>query len=113
MDLKHYLLTLLRWWWLVVLVTLASGGAAYLVSKRAAPVYESSTTLLINQAPANSSTIDLNSLRTSEELARTYVALLYKRPVLEGVAAALQPPIDIKELAGKIRVATVRWARIR
>ncbi len=108
MELKHYLVTLLRWWWLVVLVTLASGGAAYLVSKRSAPVYQASTTLLIDQTPADGSTIDLNSLRTSEELASTYVALLYKRPVLEGVAAALRPPIDIKELAGKIRVATVR-----
>jgi capsular exopolysaccharide synthesis family protein len=52
--------------------------------------------------------MDLNALRTSESLARTYVALLYKRPVLEAVVKNLKLDISPQQLAKKSRVATVR-----
>jgi non-specific protein-tyrosine kinase len=72
------------------------------------PIYGASTTVLINQAPANSSTVDLNALRTSESLAKTYVALLYKRPVLEAVVKNLKLDMSPQQLAQKSRVSTVR-----
>lgn len=108
MELKHYLMTLLRWWWLVALVTAASGGTAYLISQRSTPIYESSTTLLINQVNAENASIDLNALRTSEGLALTYVTLLVKRPVMEATIANLNLPLTPQALTKQVEVTVVR-----
>jgi capsular exopolysaccharide synthesis family protein len=108
MELGRYIRLLLRWFWLIPLIALIAGAAAYVVNLRAIPIYESSTTLLINQTSSDSTTIDFNSLRTSEGLARTYVTLLYKRPILEQVIANLKLDIDPKRLEQKVSVSTVR-----
>ena len=90
MELKQFLRLLWRRSWLIILMIGVAGTAAYLVSKQSVPVYEASTTLLINPARANIGALDFNALRASESVAKTYVELLSKRPVLEGVIANLQ-----------------------
>ena len=87
-DLRQYLALFRQWWWLVVLAALLAGAAAYLFSKQMTPMYASSTTVLINEAPANQTT-DYNTLLTSERLAQTYSRSITKRPVLEKVIAKL------------------------
>lgn len=107
MELEHYIRLLLRWWWLVVAATLLAGAAAYAASISSTPIYQASTTLLINQAPANSGQPDFNSLRASESLARTYVTLLEKRPVLDAVIAELALPMSASQLAGSLKASVV------
>ncbi len=106
-DLRQYLALFRQWWWLVVLAALLAGAAAYLFSKQMTPMYSSSTTVLINEAPANQ-TADYNTLLTSERLAQTYSQLITKRPVLEKVIEKLGIKMTPMELAGMTTVAPVR-----
>src|SRR6266487_6107574 len=108
MELKQYLRLLWRWSWLMALITALAGITAYVVSSQTVPVYEASITLLINQTSAGSASPDLNSLRTSEGLARTYVELLRKRPVLEAVIAKLKLNTDPEQLTKLIQVTVIR-----
>lgn len=108
MVLQRYLTLFWRWLWLLLLLTLLAGGAAYLVSNRMTSIYEASTTLLINQAPASSASPDYNAVLTAERLARTYAELLVKRPVLEEVVRELNLSITPSALAERVRVRPIR-----
>ena len=81
-ELKEIFATLWRAKWMIVLVTLLAATGAYVISRQTTPVYEASTTLLIDQAPA-SQTSDSASIAASQRLARTYTELLTKRPVID------------------------------
>ncbi len=110
-DLRRYFALLMHWGWLIILAVALSGAAAYLVSVRMTPVYQASTTILINQAPSTRVS-DYASLLTSERLTQTYSQLITKKPVLQGVAEALQRDygiiVDATELAALIDVSPVQ-----
>ncbi len=108
MELKQYAAILLRWLWLILLGTVLAAAAAFAVSWYSTPIYEASTTLLINQAPASSATPDYTSVLTSERLARTYAELLQKRPVFQEVRDNLGLDINTDALSGNVRVSAVR-----
>jgi len=107
MELKHFLQLLWRWSWLVVLLMSMAGTAAYALSKRTTPIYQASTTLMISQTAANGAAADLNALRTSEELAGTYAALLRMRPVMEAVIANLKINTNPDRLAKNLHVSLI------
>jgi len=107
LKLKHYLRLSWRWSWLVVLSAALAGTVAYILSGYVVPTYAASTSLLINQAPATTLSPDINSLRTNEGLARTYVELLNKRPVLEEVVANLHLDIDPGDLQKEVDVTLI------
>lgn len=106
-DLRRYIGLLWHWAWLLALITVLAAGAAYLVSKRLTPIYESSTTLLINEAQSNQTT-DYTAILTSERLARTYAAMMTKQPVLEAVMAELGLTMDLEDLEDAVSVQPVR-----
>jgi len=106
-DLRRYIGLLWHWAWLLALVTVLAAGAAYLVSQRLTPVYEASTTLLINEAQSNQTT-DYTAILTSERLARTYAAMMTKQPVLEAVLAELSLAMDLEDLEEAVSVQPVR-----
>lgn len=106
-DLRRYMGMLWRWAWLLALSTVLGAGAAYLVSIRMTPVYQASTTVLINEAPATRST-DYASLVLSERLAQTYAELMVKAPVLEEVINRLQLPYAVTSLKKVVQVQPVR-----
>ncbi|MBK9711688.1 MAG: polysaccharide biosynthesis tyrosine autokinase [Kouleothrix sp.] len=112
MELKQYVRLLWRWSWLVVVLMLLPGAAAYAISKQIQPVYQASTSLLVNQAPANSMTIDYNALRASEGLAKNYVPLLVKRPVLAAVISNLKLNTAPELLAAKVDASVPRDTQI-
>jgi capsular polysaccharide biosynthesis protein len=64
--------------------------------------------LLINQAPAGSSSPDYQAVLTAERLARTYAELLVKRPVLEDVVRELNLSLAPPLLAERVRVRPIR-----
>lgn len=107
-DLRQYIALFLQWWWLIALATLLAGAVAFLVSRQMAPVYQASTTVLINEAPSISKTTDYTSIMTSERLAKTYSEMMVKRPVLESVIARLGLPMTFEDLKGAITVSPVR-----
>lgn len=109
MELKRYAALGWKWLWLIVLSSALAGLASFAVSYATTPVYEASTTILINQAPASRpGGTDYNSVLASERLARTYAELLRKRPVLEEVVAALSLNTTPDALAKRMRVAVLR-----
>ena len=107
MDFKQYIRLLLRWYWLVVLTAFVAGAAAYVADRRVIPIYDFSTTLMINQIASDGTTVDFDTLRTSEGLAQTYVTMLYKRPILEQTIANLKLNISPKGLERKISVSKI------
>jgi capsular exopolysaccharide synthesis family protein len=106
-DLRHYIIILRHWAWLLVLASVLVGGVAYFLTKRMTPVYQASTTMLINEAPSTRST-DYTSIMTSERLAQTYAQLITTQPVLDDVVNRLQLGIIASELKGMINVSPVQ-----
>jgi len=106
-ELREYIGLARRWAWLLILVTLLAGVSTFLFSKRMTPVYQASTTLLINEAPSTRTT-DYSSILTSERLARTYSEILVKTPVFEAVIANLGLDLKVKDLEKMVTVDLVR-----
>lgn len=82
MELREYAAIIWRWLWLIVLGALLAGGTAFVVSRQMTPIYQASSTLLINQA-RSPSTADYSSIIASERIAKTYAELMTQRPILE------------------------------
>lgn len=110
-DLRQYIALLWRWSWLIVLATLLSGGAAFVVSQFQDPVYQTTTTLLINEATTTAQTSDYTAILTSERLARTYSEMLTKRPILETVMETLDLDSVYQDLEQMRDVITVQLVR--
>jgi capsular exopolysaccharide synthesis family protein len=89
LDLKVYVRIIWHWSWLIVLCTVMAGASAYIVSTFSVPVYQASTTLLINQA-RNPTTTDLADLTTSERIAQTYAQLMKRDTILTEVSDQLK-----------------------
>jgi len=107
MELRQYTAILWRWKWLIVLGTVLATVSAFVASRMMTPVYEASTTLLINEAP-DAQTSDYTALLMSERLARTYAQMLTQNPVLEETAARVEFKGDMDALEGAINVQMVR-----
>ncbi len=106
MELRQYAAIIWRWLWLILLSTALAAGTAYMVSLHTIPVYQASTTLLVNEA--KDVVNDYTAILTSERLARTYAELLRKRPVLEEAINRLGTNLTVEELAKMIKVQSVR-----
>jgi non-specific protein-tyrosine kinase len=107
-ELWRYLAIVRKWGWLIAAATILGGLAGFIGSKLQTPIYQASTTLLINEAPSTRSGVDYNSLLASERLARTYVQLMTERMVLEDVIPRLQNRTSVEWLKGNIAVSVVR-----
>jgi non-specific protein-tyrosine kinase len=106
MELRRYIDLFLRWWGLIALGTILAAGSAYIFSKRSVPVYQATTTLLVDQS--KQVTTDYTSIMTSERLSQTYAEWLRKRPVLEEIIRRLDLNMTVDRLAGAIKVQPVR-----
>jgi non-specific protein-tyrosine kinase len=111
MELRQYAILLWRWAWLIVLATALAAGAAYLTSSYQTPIYEASTSLLIDQAPSTQ-TSEYTSLLMDERLARTYAELITDRLILEETARRLVDGVDIGLLDKSITVELVRETQL-
>ena len=106
-DFWRYIGLLRRWLWLLILAAVLGGVAGYVVSRLQTPIYQSTTTLLINEAPGSKSSIDYNSLLTSQRLASTYVQLLTERSVLEKILPRF-PYMTVDDLKKKVSASVIR-----
>jgi len=106
-ELKDIVAVLWRRKWLIVLFTLMVTTGAFVISRRMTPVYEASTTLLIDQA-SNSQTSDNSAIIASERLARTYAQLLTTRPGVEELLTRLELGTDLSKIENGVRVQLVQ-----
>ncbi len=106
-DFRRYLGLLRRWWWLFILAAGLAGAAGYYYSLTLTPVYQTSTTMMISEAPTSARATDLTSITTSERLARTYATMITKRPMLEKVIQRLGANVDAGEVMNMVSVSQV------
>ncbi|CAN5424498.1 hypothetical protein BH10CHL1_BH10CHL1_06940 [soil metagenome] len=101
LDLKVYARIIWHWCWLLVLCTVIAGVGGYVISIFSVPIYQASTTLLVNQA-RNSATTDMSDLMLSERLASTYAQLMKRGTMLTKVATELKvdPQVFSQALTG-------------
>ncbi len=85
LDLKIYFRILWHWAWLIILCSVLAAAAAYTASIFAVPIYQASTTLLVDEA--RNPNANYQDLLISERIARTYAELM-KRPITLAQVAA-------------------------
>ena len=106
-ELRQLISILWRRKWLLMIVTASLASVAFVTSVLMTPVFEASTTLLVNQAPA-SQEVDYSAILSSERLALTYAQLLTKRPVLQESLNRLNLTVPLDELEKAIDVRLVK-----
>lgn len=107
LDLRQYFSLFLHWSWLILLAALVAGAASFFFSKRMIPIYQSSTTVLVNAAPATKAT-DYSSVMLSEQLTSTYSQMMVKDPVLSQVVVQVGLPTPLEDIKKWITVAPVQ-----
>jgi len=105
-DLKKYIALFWQWAWLIALAGILAGGAAFIVSQQITPVYEATTTVLVNEAPGSESS-DYQSLLASERLTKTYAEMMTKNPILDEAIQTLNLNMEASNLRGMITVNPV------
>lgn len=105
LDIKVYVRLIVQRLWLIILCVVAAAGTAYFVSIYTPPIYQATSTLLIDEARSPSA--NYQDLLTSERRARTYAQLM--PAALEQVAEALGIEPDLLEqYAISVNVSPVR-----
>ena len=106
-DLRRYGYLLWHWAWLIILAAVLAAVGAYFVSSWMTPVYQASTTVLVDIASTDGSS-EYQSVLMSERLTSTYAGLLTQKPVLESVIEQLQLGLSAGALEGMITVQPAR-----
>jgi capsular polysaccharide biosynthesis protein len=110
MELRRTVSVLRKWFWLVIACAVLAGGLSYLISRNSTPIYQSSATLMVNQASNPATGAAYADILTSERLARTYASLLTSRPIIEETARRLA--VDVESLQGAVFVTPVRETQL-
>lgn len=80
---------LLQWSWLLILLTLLAGGVSYYLANKSTRVYQSSTLIMINSAPASQSDPYYLASVYGSYAGTTYSKVITTEPVLKSVAEKL------------------------
>lgn len=108
MDLKVYTIFVRRWAWLIGLVGAVTAIIGLLYSLQETTLYSSTTTLLVSQSGPARTSLDFDTLRTRERIAKTYAQLLVQRSVLEAAIAEAKADIGPGLLASRISVSLIQ-----
>ena len=88
MELKDYLIPLRKWWWLIVAATLVATASSFLATRQQPFIYTARATLMVGRAIQSTNPQDYE-ITASQQLGQTYANLAGRRPIKEGVQAAL------------------------
>lgn len=83
-DLKVYARIIWHWTWLIILCVVLAAASAYVTSSLAVPIYQASSTLLIDQA--SKPIASLTDINTSRSMASTYAEMMQRKNLLGRVA---------------------------
>jgi capsular polysaccharide biosynthesis protein len=87
-NISHYVSLVWRWAWLILLVGAVSAGIAYFITQQMTPIYQTSTSLLVLNAPYNTDQY-YSSIQASQSLASTYANVLAQDALLDEVISRL------------------------
>lgn len=102
-DIRQYLALFWHWLWLILLISLGAGVVSFFVSLQMTPYYDSSTTVLVNQAPATQAT-DYSSVLMSKQLTSTYSEMMTTDTVLAEVMNQLGISMPLDDLRQMITI---------
>jgi len=102
-DFRQYMAIFWHWLWLILLVAVIAGTISFFVSLQMTPYYESSTTVLVNQAPATQAT-DYSSVLMSKQLTSTYSQMMTTDTVLLEVMNQLGISLPVEDLRSWITI---------
>lgn len=105
-DLRQYANLLIHWLWLILLFAIISASTAFYFSRRMTPYYQSTTTVLVNAAPATQAT-DYSSVMMSKQLTSTYSQMMAKDPALTEVINQLDLDFSTEDLKKMITLSVV------
>lgn len=103
----RYLNIVRRWLWILLVAPVLAGAVAFGLSKLSTPIYEASLTLWVSQASSGSGQ-QYADILASERLAKTYGALITKRPVLQETINELDLNMTTDQLSERVAVRMVR-----
>ena len=108
MDLKQYIMPLLRWWWLLVVATMVAGGTSYYIVRQQPPIYQAYATLMIGrmiQDPNPNS----GEFYLVQQLAATYADIGNREPVknktMEALGLSFLPATVVRALPNSSLIA--------
>src|ERR1700737_176636 len=104
MELTRYLQVIRRRAWMIVICPVVAAIAAGIVSFLLPPVYEAHVTLLVRPAQPLGATDPTGAALTSDQISRTYAALMTERPLLQSVSSELGLSVRPEDLAKEIQV---------
>lgn len=107
LDFRQYLSLFWHWVWLFIIVAVVAGLTSYFISSRMRPFYQSTTTMLVNEAPATKAT-DYTSVLMSKQLTSTYAQMMVTDPILNQVIKEVGIGNTIDELKDWIDVSVIR-----
>jgi len=110
-NIKEYFALFKQSAWVIILVTIVAGMAAFFISRSLTPVYQATTTVLVNEAPANAA-LDNSSLSVSERLTSTYSEMMSKTPVMIETSRRLGLTLPIDELQEMITVKPIMYTQL-
>ena len=106
MELKHYVQAVLKWWWLVVLSTLVATVFSYWGTTQMPRLYRTDTTMMVGRF-IESNDPSSSDIYTSQQLATSYVQLIKRQPVLQGVIDALGLNTTPAALGGQVSASVI------
>lgn len=112
-DLKEIFHMLQKRWVLITGVTLSALIISTIVSFFIlTPIYEASTTMIVNYKQNQESVMTYNDLQTSQKLVATYTEIVKSERILDEVINKLNLELSPKELINKITVSQVGQTEI-
>lgn len=110
-ELRHVISIVLRRWWLLVVMVISTSMLGYAISQRQMPIYEATTTILVGQA-IQSTNLDRTDILTSDLVALTYVEMVKRQPVLQGVVDSLSLNVPWQQLKTQVLVNLVEGTQL-
>ena len=104
-DLKKYFYLIWQWSWLIILCTLLAALVAFVISQRLTPVFQASTTVLVDVPSTGTS--EVAALQASERLSRTYSEMMTNKTLLQETIDTLGLKMEPSKLAGMITVRSL------
>lgn len=106
-DLKVYVRIIWHWAWLIILCVVLAAVSAYITSSLSIPIYQASSTLLIDQA--SNPVASLTDINLSRSMASTYAEMMQRKNILASVAERFEiEPNVLHEAVTDISVTPVR-----
>ena len=114
MTLEDIFRALKKRWLLIISVTLMCliGGSIFVLFFGPEPVYQASTTVLVNYRAEETNKLTQSDLTTSQKLVATYTEIIKSATILEPVIKALDLDMTADELLKNIGVAQVNDTEI-